>query len=106
MENYLHPDAINEAYKRVCNITLGLAVPFSEFEDVPVKVAELVHTISGSPTAWVALDDETRGKKVSKVKRMLNEQAASSMTKERLDHVDPDGHVVSWFNEMKVLANV
>ena len=104
MENYLHHDAINEAYTRVCNINLGLAASFAPFDDVPVRIAEMVHAASGSPTAWAALDEETRGKKVSSAKRNLNEHAASSMTKARLDIVDPDGHVVSWFDEMKATA--
>jgi energy-coupling factor transporter ATP-binding protein EcfA2 len=106
MENYLHFEAINEAYARVCNIALGLAANFAEFDDVPVRIAEMVHTASGSPTAWAALDEETRGKKVSKAKRNLNEHASSSMTKARLDQVDPDGHVASWFDDMKVLSNL
>jgi len=106
MENYLHPDAINEAYMRVCNITLGLTTIFSPFDDVPVKIAELVHVASGSPSAWVALNQETRGKKVSRVKRNLNEHAAALMTKVRLDEVDPDGHVLSWLNDIKTLSNL
>lgn len=106
IENYLHFDAINEAYARVCNIALGLVANLAAFDDVPVKVAEMVHTTSGSSTAWSALDEDTQGKKVSKVKRMLNEHAAASMTKARLDEVDPDGHVISWLNDMKALANV
>ena len=104
MENYLHHDAINEAYTRVCNINLGLVASFAAFDDVPVKIAEMVHAASGSPTAWAALDEETRDKKVSSAKRNLNEHAASSMTKARLDQVDPYGHVLSWFNDMKALA--
>jgi len=106
MENYLHHDAINEAYTRVCKINLGLAASFAAFDDVPVKIAEMVHAASGSPTAWAALDEETQGKKISNAKRNLNEHAASSMTKARLDEVDPDGQVIGWFNDMKILANV
>lgn len=105
MENYLHHSAINEAYTRVCSINLGLATGFAAFDDIPVKVAEMVHAASGSPTHWTELDEETKGKKVSKAKRNLNEHAASLMTKARLDEVDPDGHVIGWFNDMKILAD-
>ena len=94
MENYLHYDAINEAYTAVCNINLGLAAHFAAFDDVPVRIAEMVHAASGSPTAWAGLDDEKRDKKVSSAKRILNEHATSSMTKARSDHVDSDGHVL------------
>ena len=81
MENYLHFEAINEAYARVCNIALGLAANFAEFDDVPAKIAELVHTASGSPTAWAALSEDVKEKKISNAKRNLNEHAASLMTK-------------------------
>jgi hypothetical protein len=104
MENYLHFEAINEAYARVCNITLGLTANFADFDDVPAKIAERVHAKSGSPTEWEALDEEAKEKKISNAKRNLNECAASMMTKARLDQVDPDGHVLGWFNDMKALA--
>jgi hypothetical protein len=104
IENYLHFEAINEAYAAVCNIGLGLAANFAEFDDVPARIAEMVHAASGSPKAWAALDAETKDEKMSKAKRILNDHAAARMTKARLDQVDPDGHVVSWFSDMKVLA--
>jgi hypothetical protein len=106
MENYLHLDAINEAYARVCGIPLGLSANFAEFDDVPLKIAEMVHAASGGPTVWTALDEKTQEKKVSRAKRNLNEHAASLMTKARLDQVDPDGDVLSWFTEMKALATL
>lgn len=106
MENYLHFEAINEAYAHVCNVALGLATNFAEFDDVPAKIAELVHNASGSPTAWAALSEDVKEKKISNAKRNLNEHAASLMTKVRLDQVDPDGHVLSWFNDMNALAKL
>ena len=106
MENYLHFEAINEAYAKVCHITLGLVANFTELDDIPAKIAELVHAASGSPAAWAELDEDLKEKKISNAKRNLNEHAASSMTKARLDQVDPHGDVVSWFNDMRALANV
>lgn len=106
IENYLHHEAINESYNRLCSVNLGLTASFAAFDDVPAKVAEMVHAASGSSTAWAALDEETKGKKISKAKRNLNEHAASLMTKARLDQVDPDGHVIGWFNDMKTLAGI
>ncbi|MBI3849979.1 MAG: ATP-binding protein [Verrucomicrobia bacterium] len=106
MENYLHFEAINEAYASVCNIALGLVANFAEFDDVPAKIAEMVHAATGSPTAWAALAEDVKEKKISNVKRNLNEHAAVLMTKGRLDQVDPDGHVLSWFTDMKTLAEV
>jgi len=106
MENYLHYEAINEAYEQVCQITHGLNSNYAEFDDVPVEIAGLVHLASGGTTTWVDLDDDKRKKKVSRAKRILNEHAAPLMTKARLDQVDPDGHVINWFSEMKTLTGV
>ena len=102
-ENYLHYSAINEAYAQ-CAIALGLGANFGDFEDVPSKVAEIVHGASGSPTPWVNLDADTRDKKISNAKTRLNNVAASLMTKARLDAVDPNGEVIAWFADMKSLS--
>lgn len=104
IENYLHYVAINEAYEKY-DIALGLTAPFADFDDVPSKVAEQVHLISGSETKWVDIDDKKRAKKVSKAKAILCDTASKMMTKERLGEVDPEGHIVSWFDDMRQLAN-
>ncbi|WP_257791579.1 ATP-binding protein [Ereboglobus luteus] len=105
MENYLHFDAINTAYYDICNISLGLTAGFSDIDDVPNKIAELVHNSSGSSNTWDSLDEETKSKKASRVKSNLNEHAAARMTKKLLEQVDPNGDVLTWFDEMKRLIN-
>jgi hypothetical protein len=105
MENYLHYEAINEAYERD-RINLGLAANFAESEDVPLAIAERVHRISGSPVAWAVLDDKTREKKISHAKSRLNSVATMLMTKARLDQVDPNGEVIGWFAEVQRLAGL
>lgn len=106
MENYLHFEAINEAYAQQSNITLGLRGNFADFDDVPAKIAELIHNVSGSPKMWAELEGERRGEKISKAKRKLNHIAVSFMTKARLDEVDPDGHVIGWFQQIKQLIEI
>ena len=106
MENYLHFEAVNEAYISVSKITLGLAANFADFDDVPVKIAEMVYAAAGNATPWANLTEEVKDKKVSNAKRHLNEHAPSLMTKARLDQLDPAGHVISWFNDMKTLATL
>ncbi len=103
MENYLHFEAITEAYVQQSNIALGLTRNFGDFDDVPSMIAELVHNASDSPTAWAQLENESREKKIAKAKKHLSSVAASLMTKARLDDVDPDGHVIGWFREMEQL---
>jgi len=105
MENYLHYQAINEAYENVCKVSLGLSSNFSDFDDVPALIAELVHGASDSPVTWASLDKSAQDEKERRAKRILNEHAALVMTKERLDDIDPNGHVMGWFGTMKALAN-
>jgi predicted ATPase len=106
IENYLHFEAINEAYAQQSGISLALTTNFGDFDDVPAKVAELVYNASDSTNIWVHLDDNTRSKKISKAKKILNHYAASLMTKERLDQVDTDAHVLGWFQQMKQLIEM
>jgi len=103
MENYLHFEAINEAYARL-NIPVGLSANFADFDDVPAAVAQRVHAACGTAQSWQQFDENSRKRKISHVKAHLNNVAASIMTKERLDQVDPDGHVIGWFTEMKQLT--
>jgi putative ATP-dependent endonuclease of OLD family len=102
IENYLHFEAINEAYAQN-NIVLNITANFSDFDDVPAKVAELVHANSESAKPWEELNEEQRGKKISKAKTRLNNYAVCLMTKARLEEIDPDGHVMDWFQKMKQL---
>jgi putative ATP-dependent endonuclease of OLD family len=105
MENYLHFEAINEAYGKH-KINLGLTAHFGEFEDVPLAIAEQVHRVSGSPVAWGALDEKKREKKISRAKTLLNSEVTILMTKPRLDQVDPNREVVSWLAEIQRLAGL
>lgn len=105
MENYLHFEAINEAYAKV-GIDLGLNANFGAFEDVPLAIAEQVHVASKSPVAWAAVDKTKREKKVSQAKARLNSDAAMFMNKPRLDLIDPHEEVISWFAEIRRLAKL
>jgi putative ATP-dependent endonuclease of the OLD family len=101
MENYLHYEAINEAYEQVSNIELGLNENFGEHDDVPLSIAKNVHELSGSPNQWEDLKADAKDKKISKAKRILNHVAAPLMTIDRLDEIDPDKQVLSWFQDME-----
>lgn len=103
MENYIHFEAINEAYLQQTGVALGLTSNFGDFDDVPAQVAELVHAASDSPTVWTDLDDDSRKRKVSRAKKLLNHFAAPLMTTKRINEVDPDGHILQWFQSIKNL---
>lgn len=102
LENYLHFEAMNEAYSQF-NISLGLTANFEDFDDVPAKIAQIVHTASSSPKTWAQLDNHIRDKKIANVKRTLNHSAAPLMTKERLAQTDPAHNILEWFQKMEQL---
>jgi hypothetical protein len=102
LENYLHKDAIIAAYQN-CNININIGNNFSDFDDVPLEVAKLVHSASGSPNPWGSLSPERIKKKESNAKHILNSFATTYMTKTMLDEVDPDGHLLGWFSSMRRL---
>lgn len=97
LENYLHPEAIYEVY--------GVRVTFNDQDDVPLLVAETVHNADPSSSAWSSLTDEKIGKKVSKVKRRLNSEAAQKMTVTHIQEIDPDGHIESWLQRIASSLN-
>jgi len=99
MENYLHKDAILNAYQEH-GITLTIANNFSSFDDVPLEVAKLVHDASDSQNTWDQLTDEKQQEKISKAKKILNSFASKYMTQQLLSEIDPDGDLLSWFNDI------
>jgi len=78
MENYLHPDAVQEIF--------GAAVSFADMDDVVDVVAVAI----GTPGR--------RGK--AKVKSRLNGEVTQKVSYSRLSQVDCDGDVVGWYRAM------
>jgi len=100
MENYLHPTAISAVRQ---DVTLS----FGDFDDVPELVAQAVHGLSESETAWDELSDKKKGKKNSRAKQWLNVDAVLAMTPQLLDEKDPNGDVRGWFSTIsKFMENV
>lgn len=102
IENYLHKDAIISAYKEL-DIELALSSNFDSFDDVPRKVARLVHEASESPKTWANLTNKKQEKKESRAKRVLCSRATKHMTQALLEDVDSDGDLLEWFTDMKDL---
>ena len=96
IENYLHPDAIKEAYSDY-NIYIELPNQIDDFDNVPLIVAKAVHSVSESSLKWDQLDSEKQKKKISNVKQILNHQAASKMNVERLKEISAKEEVFEWF---------
>ncbi|MGJ7490900.1 ATP-binding protein [Variovorax sp. ZT4R33] len=93
MENLIHRDAIHEEFGCAPAVILP-------FDDVPALVAELVHAASGSPNPWGTLEEDKRGKKISRAKRRLNRGATDRMTVDRLNASDPAGEVRVWLRRI------
>nr|WP_304945120.1 AAA family ATPase [Vibrio campbellii] len=94
MENYIHYEAINEAFD------LSLDSNYSNFDDVPTLVAIAVHEASESTKDWNELNDKKRGQKESKAKKKLNRDAIDYMTPVRLTEVDLEDEVRLWLREI------
>lgn len=82
LENYLHPDALQEA--------LGLAVTFGDTDDVPRLVADA----SKVQSCTLGPMSEDRAK------RVLNDIVTQKMTASRLAVSDPQQEVVSWLRKV------
>jgi AAA15 family ATPase/GTPase len=92
-ENYIHVDAINEEFN------IQIAQPLA-FDDVPLLVAEAVHTASGSPFPWLTLDDDKKSHKESRAKKRLNRGAVSRMNAIRLNMSDPNNDIRIWLRHI------
>lgn len=103
LENYLHHEAICEAYASN-QIAIELPGPFQDFDDVPSIVAEAVHVVGGVGR-WDDVDQEKKKKKESNAKRVLNGAAVHCMTVERLAQTDPDGEIRSWLSTIRRMMN-
>jgi len=104
IENYLHKDAIVAAYKE-CGINLDIEVNFDSFDNVPQKVAQIVHEVSDSSKAWNELTDKEKEEKESKAKRLLCSRAPRYMNRGLLYEIDPEGDLLQWFKDIKDLTS-
>jgi hypothetical protein len=101
IENYLHPDAVLEEYEQ-----FGIQVGFGDMDSVPEIVAAAVHNaarLEGN-AEWNALTSLEKGRKMSAVKRRLNEGAAKRMTVDRLLASDPNGEISAWLRRLGELC--
>jgi len=106
IENYLHKDAIINAYREKAGIELSIDENFNEFDDVANRIAQLVHEASDSQKDWNDLAEDQVSKKESNVKKFLCYHASKYMNLEMLNEIDPDGDLIEWFQDMKNLMEL
>lgn len=102
MENYLHPEAIAEAYEANGH-EIALPEVFDDFDDVPTLVAQALHQ-ANSETPWEDLSEDKQKKKCSKTKRVLNGEAARRMNVERLRAIDGYDEIRSWLETLQKMT--
>ncbi len=103
LENYVHKTAIEQAYAQDGRV-IAIPANFDAFDDVPVEVAKIVHASSESPIDWEDLDDDKKGEKESKVKKMLNRTAVKLMTIDMLNKLDAGGELIGWLNQIQQIV--
>lgn len=96
MENFLCKEAIEEAYAD--NGTVVALTAIAEDTDVPVLVCKAMNP------DWDTFDEEKKGQKESKVKRMLNGQAVKKMTIARLEARGVTDELKGWFDTIIALG--
>ena len=102
IENYLHKDAIVEAYaENDIDITLP---DFDDFDDVPSIVAKEVHTAS-SDSSWNNLTDKARNKKCGNAKKMLNGLGVKKMNLSRLEESDHNNEIRGWLADIAKIVD-
>lgn len=80
LENYLHHEAINEAYAEQGNPTTLVSI--QDDDDVPLIVAENLYVTSGND--WSILNTEKQKEKASGKKGFLNTKAIEKMSVDRI----------------------
>ncbi len=103
MENYLHPQAIRQAYQNN-GIEIQIADNFADFDDVPRLVAQAVHE-STAEEAWDTLSQEGQREKEKRAKRLLNHNALKCMSVELLAECDQDGELRGWLNNISQIID-
>ncbi|MDB6025748.1 MAG: putative ATP-dependent endonuclease of the family [Verrucomicrobiales bacterium] len=93
LENYLHPDCIRA-------IEPSFPPTIADFDDVPLMLAEALHSADANAPAWDTVTIEKRKQKASRAKRRLNTECADKMTLQLLSQSDPNGEISSWLKAM------
>jgi putative ATP-dependent endonuclease of OLD family len=98
LENYLHHEAILEAYQEtgINNLILN---QIADTMDVPNYVAEQLYSRDGAD--WSALQDKDKKDKASDKKKFLNTKAVEKMTPLRLRERGGYDELCLWLNTIK-----
>lgn len=98
LENYLHHEAILEAYAEsgLRYLTLN---PIGDADDVPLIVAEHISTASGND--WTLISHDKQKELASDRKKLLNSKAVEKMTVDRIVERGGYDEICHWLNTIK-----
>ncbi|MBU2912911.1 ATP-binding protein [Reichenbachiella agariperforans] len=98
LENYLHHEAILDAYAEngISDLTLNT---LRDDLDIPTYLAQCLCERNGGN--WEELEPEKKKKLSSEKKKVLNTKAVDKMTIERLNERDSYTDLVTWLNAIK-----
>jgi len=73
-----------------------------DFDDVPLMLAQTLHTLDSSASAWSAVTEENKKEKARRAKRRLNQECVDKMTVALLAQTDPNEEIPSWLKAVGV----
>lgn len=100
LENYLTKEAIQEAY---ADNGTNVEIPdFGDTDDVPQIVAQSLYEVDPTKN-WYDLDESQKKRRKSRVKKLLNTQAVSKMTIERMEQNNGKDDLELWLKTLNKL---
>ena len=101
LENYLHPDAIEEAYAAQGNPAVAIGAITNEI-DVPTEVAKKFNELNANN--WDELPEDKKKEKASDKKKSLNTIVVEKMTIERLEQNGGYADIHAWLSAVSNFA--
>lgn len=98
LENYLHHEAILDAYAEN-GLNALILNPIEDSQDVPFKVAEQIYIASGGD--WSTMAVEKQKESASDKKKILNTKAVEKMTVARITERGGYDEICLWLNTIK-----
>ena len=89
IENYIHPDAIQEAF--------NISITFSDTCDVPNILSNQVNLDATNPFYRL---------RSSRAKKILNEFATKRMTLARINAIDTSNEIENWLRQIATITRV
>ena len=98
LENYIHVSILTAAVP-------SYAGSGADFDDVPLMLAEAIHSAEIGAAPWADVSDKIKKNKESLAKKRLNAEFANQMTPNLLTEADPANDVRQWLRLLGTALN-